>query len=210
MQPRTKRQKQVLDFVTGFIDRNGHKPSYQQIALHLGVSSRGGVQRHIEALESQGLLTRYRENGRFGLELGLQKIVTDQVCGVELMEVEENGTGFAESDRSVITIPRFLIGDLAPDEVFALRVPDDSMLGRQICEDDIVVLHRRSYARRGEVVLARTDQDKLHFGLYNQLGRETEIKPANEEYGPFTFSADEIRVEGAMLGLLRFSDAFPQ
>ena len=28
----TKRQKQVLDFIAGFIDENGYCPSYEEIA----------------------------------------------------------------------------------------------------------------------------------------------------------------------------------
>jgi len=32
MQPRTKRQKEVLEFVTQYIEKHGYEPSYQQIA----------------------------------------------------------------------------------------------------------------------------------------------------------------------------------
>lgn len=204
MQPRTKRQKEVLDYVTRFIDRNGHKPSYQQIARHLGVSSRGGVQRHIAALESQGLIARRRENGRFGIELPMQKIATDQVCAVEMIELEGDGESFAVFNRSLITVPRYLIGELPPGEIFALKTPDDRMIERHICEDDIIFFERRSYARRSEIIAAKTGNDRMLFGLYHQRGSETEIRPANPEHETAIFPADEITVEGVMRGLMRF------
>jgi repressor LexA len=56
MQPRTRRQKEVLDFIKRYIEKHGYEPSYQQIARHLGVSSKAGIARHIESLENQGFL----------------------------------------------------------------------------------------------------------------------------------------------------------
>ncbi len=207
VQPRTKRQKEVLDYVTRFIDRNGHKPSYQQIARHLGVSSRAGVQRHIAALESQGLISRRRDNGSFGIELQLQKLVTDKVCDVELVETADGEERPAIVHQNTLTVPRNLIGDIAPDEVFAYRVADDSMTGRHICEGDIVLLEKRSYARRGEVVLAHTEDQRTLLGQYYNHGLETEIRPAAEGYDPIILPADEIIVQGVVRGLIRFHSA---
>jgi len=207
VQPRTKRQKEVLDYVTRFIDRNGHKPSYQQIARHLGVSSRAGVQRHIAALESQGLISRRRDNGSFGIELQLQKLVTDKVCDVELVETADGEERPAIVHQNTLTVPRNLIGDIAPDEVFAYRVADDSMTGRHICEGDIVLLEKRSYARRGEVVLAHTEDQRMLLGQYYNHGLETEIRPAAEGYDTIILPADEITVQGVVRGLIRFHSA---
>ena len=204
MHPRTKRQKEVLDYITSFIDRNGHEPSYQQIARHLGVSSRAGIQRHIAALEEQGLLARRRDNGGFGIDLPLKKIVSDLVCGIELIEVNKDESEPTVATRSVITLSRDLIGWLSPDEVFAFRCVDDSLTDRHICEDDIVILEKRSYARRGSVVLIKTADEHFRLGLYYQQGPETEIRPANSEYEPIVVPADEISVQGVMRGLLRY------
>lgn len=210
MQPRTKRQKEVLDYVTRFIDRNGHRPSYQQIARHLGVTSRGGIQRHIAALESQGLISRRRENGSFGIELPMQKIATDQVCSVEMIELAEGDGGFTVSGRSVIAVPRYLVGDIPAGEVFAIRTPDDRLNERHICEGDILLFEKRNYARRSSVVAATTDRGQMLIGLYNQRGAETEICPANSHYEPIVFPADEISVEGVMRGLMRLTAVLPQ
>jgi len=203
--PRTKRQKEVLDYVTRFIERNGHKPSYQQIAMHLGVSSRAGIQRHIEALESQGLITRRRVNGSFGIELGVEKIVTDRICSVDVIEAGEDGRLDPKAKRQALTIPRVMIGELEPDLVFAFRVPDDSMVDEQICEGDLVLFEARSYARRGQVVIAETEAGQILLGRYHQRGSETEITPAHRGATAFVLPADEVTVRGVFLGLMRSS-----
>ena len=61
MQPRTQRQKEILDYIQRFIERHGYEPSYAQIARHFGVSSKATIAKHIAALESRGLLSRRSE-----------------------------------------------------------------------------------------------------------------------------------------------------
>ncbi|MGB7210361.1 MAG: transcriptional repressor LexA [Pyrinomonadaceae bacterium] len=203
MQPRTKRQKDVLDFITRYVTRNGYEPSYQQIARQLGVSSKSGIARHIEALETQGLISRRRDNGSFGLELHFTKVDSESVCKIELIEVSEQTVNASEFTRSNIAVPNFLIGSMSPDEVFAFKAPDDSMIDKNICEADIVLFERRSYARRGDIVAALANNKQMLLSQYFQTGSETELRPANPNYESVIFSADRVVVQGIMRGMLR-------
>lgn len=203
MQPRTKRQKEVLDYIVRFVERNGYGPSYQRIAHQLGVSSKGGVQRHIIALENQGLIARKRENGSFRIELCLKTAGLDSVCLVEMIEPTPAENGEPGFHRSMTTLPKNLIGSLMPDEVIAYRAIGDAMAERQIEEGDIVLLEKRSYGRRGEVTLVLARGKEMILGLYYQMGGETEIRPANADQDAHVFSADEVEVQGVMRGLLR-------
>ena len=54
----TKRQKQVLDFIAGFVDENGYCPSYEEIAQGLELASLATVHKHISALETKSYLKR--------------------------------------------------------------------------------------------------------------------------------------------------------
>ncbi len=203
MQPRTKRQKDVLDFITRYVTRNGYEPSYQQIARQLGVSSKAGIARHIEALETQGLISRRRENGSFGLELHMQNVSSDAVCKIEFFDLPPDCRAGGMWQRSELAIPTFMLGALSPDDVFAFKTPDDSMADKHICEDDIVLLERRSYARRGEIVVVMADNNRMLLGQFFQQGTETEIRPANPDYETVIFRADRVVVQGIMRGMLR-------
>lgn len=202
MQPRTRRQKEVLDFITRYVSRNGHEPSYQLIARQLGVTAKSGIARHIEALESQGLISRRRENGSFGLRLHSQNIVSDSVCKIEFFDSPAID-GPAESRMSSeLVIPVFMLGSLSPDEVFAFKAIDDSMVDKQISEADIVLLERRSYARSGDVVVAETSDKKMALGQFFHIGIEIEIRPGNSEYETAIFPADNVTILGLMRGML--------
>ena len=54
----TKRQKQILDFITEFIDREGYSPSMEEIADHFQFASLNAVFKHLESLSKRGFLRR--------------------------------------------------------------------------------------------------------------------------------------------------------
>ena len=54
----TKRQKQILDFLSEFIESNGYSPSMEEIAEHFHFASLNAVFKHLEALERRGHLHR--------------------------------------------------------------------------------------------------------------------------------------------------------
>jgi repressor LexA len=56
MQARTRRQKEILSYITEFIENRGYEPSYQQIAKHFQIASKSAIAKHIAALEEQGLI----------------------------------------------------------------------------------------------------------------------------------------------------------
>jgi repressor LexA len=43
----TKRQKEVLDFIAGFVEENGYSPSYEELAQGLHLASLATVPKHI-------------------------------------------------------------------------------------------------------------------------------------------------------------------
>ncbi|MBI1939973.1 MAG: transcriptional repressor LexA [Acidobacteria bacterium] len=54
----TRRQKQVLDFLVGFINRRGYSPSFEEIGASLKLSSLATVHKHLQTLEKKGFIRR--------------------------------------------------------------------------------------------------------------------------------------------------------
>ena len=44
----TKKQKQILDFITQFIQTNEYAPSYREIAEYFGLSSTATIHEHVK------------------------------------------------------------------------------------------------------------------------------------------------------------------
>lgn len=54
----TKKQKQLLNFVTEFTEKNNYSPSYREIAANMGLSSVASVAEHVENLVSIGAIRK--------------------------------------------------------------------------------------------------------------------------------------------------------
>src|SRR5277367_506226 len=60
----TRRQKEVIDFLSNFTQKNGYSPSYEEIASGLGLTSLATVHKHITNLQNKGLLQRAHNRSR--------------------------------------------------------------------------------------------------------------------------------------------------
>src|SRR3954447_2886924 len=60
----TPRQKELLDFLIGFIETNGYSPSYEEIALGLKLASLATVHKHISSLEKKSYIHRSHNQSR--------------------------------------------------------------------------------------------------------------------------------------------------
>lgn len=203
MQPQTRRQKQVLDIITRYIKDRGHKPSYQQIARDLGVASKAGIAKHIQALEAQGLLMRYNEDGKFNLVLRPEEHMSKAVCEIEWLDVPKNEDQAEEWENEPLFVPQFMIGYQDESRIRAFRAPNDSMVDEQICEGDVVLIEKRAYARDGDIVVAVIPNKRAVLKQYFRDGAKVELRPANPKYESIILSADKVEVYGTFHSLLR-------
>jgi repressor LexA len=204
MLPRTQRQKEILDYITRFIERHGYEPSYAQIARHFGVSSKATIAKHIAALERRGLISRRDTDGAFNLAVKVEEAPTDAICEVPLLGRIAAGAPLdAVVDGEPISIPRFLLGRVRPERVYALRVAGDSMIDEHICDGDIALIENRTEARDGEIVVALIDGARATLKRLFRFGPEVELRPANSQLAPMRLPASRVRVQGIFRGLLR-------
>jgi len=207
MLPRTQRQKEILDYITSFLERHGYVPSYTQIARQFGVKSRATIAKHIAALEKRGLITREHEDG-FALNIKVEDTSSDSLCEVKLLGRIAAGAPLEVVDyEERIPVPRFLLGRVSPDRVYALRVKGDSMIDEHICDGDIALIENRTDARDGEIVVALLiDENQATLKRLYRRGANIELQPANSQLQPLTLPASQVRVQGIFRGLLRPSN----
>jgi repressor LexA len=206
MQPRTQRQKEIFDYISHFIERHGYEPSYAQIARHFQISSKATIAKHIEALEKRGLLSREHTNGSFALRVQFEDVATDATCDVPLLGRVAAGApleAFTDAAAQTVTVPRFLLGRVRPEQVYALKVTGDSMIDEHICDGDIALIENRVEARDGEIVVALVDGQRATLKRLFRFGREVELRPANSQLEPIRLPAYQVQVQGIFRGLLR-------
>ena len=203
MQPRTRRQREVLDYITHFIEDKGYEPSYQQIARHFRIASKSAIAKHISALEQQGLLSRQRENGSFGLQLKSKENISDSVYEIPWLQLNIDNDKENEFAEEPLYVSQFLLGHLLPDRVFAFTARNDALLDEQIREGDIVLVEKRPYARDGDIVVAVNEGKSVLMKKYYRVGADIELRAANSNYSSTLVAADKISIKGIIRGVLR-------
>ena len=201
MRPRTRRQREIFDYISDFLEKNGHEPSYAQIAKFFGRRSKSTVAKHIEALEEQGLLRREKVNGHFRIDLGPSKSDEDAVCKVEWLRLPEGSSNrIMEND---VFIPKFMIGITPPHTLRALIVPSNAMLGSNIEMGDIAIVEKKSFAREGLCVAATVPGNDVILSRFSRNGGNIDFVPDNDSYDTLSFTANEVEIQGVFRGLLR-------
>ena len=77
-----KRQRQIVDFLSQFIQKNGFSPTLSEIAEAIGVSSLATVHEHLQALMKKNIIKKY-EGAVRGIEL-IDKTVSANLTSIEL------------------------------------------------------------------------------------------------------------------------------
>ena len=199
MPTQTRRQREVLDLITRYIEKNGHRPSYQAIALRLGLRSRAGIARIVHDLESQGLLTRRREDGHFYIDVSAAE------SGV-LIEWIENHTEDVKSEpwqNQPLSLPAFMIGEYAPESIRAFRVTDDAMAADGIYEDDIALIELREFARDRQIIGAVINETDTVLRRYHRAGADIELSTGAAGGEVISVAANNVEIIGIYRGLIR-------
>ncbi len=195
----TKRQKQILDFVTRFIDEEGYSPSLSEIGQHFGLSSVATVHKHIDNLRKKGLV-RKSWNANRSLEL------THAALGIKAVRLPLVGRVSAGQpiealeQREVIAVPEDMVGR---GETFVLQVQGESMIDEQIRDGDYVIAEKRQRPQNGSVVVALIDGEEATLKKFYKEGSVVRLQPANPAMKPLTLPADRVRVQGGVTGILR-------
>ena len=83
----TKRQKEVLNYLVGFINKNGYSPSFEEIARALKLTSLATVHKHLSTLEKKGYIRRGYNQSRSIEVVQLPKPIREQVLDRHVVEL---------------------------------------------------------------------------------------------------------------------------
>lgn len=195
MDPLTKRQKQILDYLQVFIEDNGYAPSYREIAEHFDLSSVATVAEHIDALTIKGYLQREANEAR---SLQLTPTWEDETFEIPLMGVIAAGSPIqAIRTKETIDIPRDMMGP----KVFALKVRGNSMIEDGIFDGDYVIIEQAETAKNGDIVVALIDRDNVTLKRFYKEKDRIRLQPANSSMKPIY--SKNVVIQGKVKGIIR-------
>ncbi|MBI5083949.1 MAG: transcriptional repressor LexA [Acidobacteria bacterium] len=205
----TPRQKEVLDFLVEYTERQGYSPSFDEIARGLQLASLATVHKHITALEQKGYLKRrYNESRSIEVSADYRMAERERVHGVSSApaEVPLLGRIAAGAPVEAVASPETLnFADFAKSaETYALQVKGDSMIEDHICSGDFVLVERTPNVRDGEIVVALVDgMETTLKRFYREPEGMVRLQPANSSMEPIRVSGDRLELQGRVLAVLR-------
>ncbi len=199
--PLTKRQKEILDFIHDFIDQHGYAPSFEEIATSFGYSSLATVHEHLSNLERKGYIRKSYNESR-----SIEMVPEDgTVPAVELPLLGRVAAGLpieAVQDQESLAVPREMVRP--GKDNFVLRVEGNSMIDEQIRDGDYIVVSSQPTASDGDVVVALLGGDSVTVKrLYREPGNRIRLQPANSAMAPIVVDAEDVAVQGVVVGLIR-------
>jgi len=197
----TKRQRQILDYVESFIEAYGYSPSFEEIAEHFGYSSLATVHEHLSNLEQKGFLRKNYNKSR-SLEVVRAEMGT---LALELPLLGSVAAGLPiealRDDDATVAVPH----DMVPKgNNYVLRVKGDSMVDEQIRDGDYIIVNSRQTAEPGEMVVALVGGESATVKkFYRERDGRIRLQPANPTMQPMYFRADEVQIQGIVVGVIR-------
>ena len=199
MQPLTKRQREILDYLNEFIEEHGYAPSLEEIGRRFGLSSLATVHKHLSNLQDKGFIRRAWNRSR-SVELVPTRVGARAIDLPLLGYVAAGAPIEAVVSNETVNVPEELAG---AGDTYALRVRGDSMIDEQIRDGDLVVVEDRQTAQNGEMVIALLDgTDVTLKKFYREKGR-IRLQPANDAVAPIIVPARAVQVRGVVVGVLR-------
>jgi repressor LexA len=201
------RQRQILGFLTKYVDSHGYPPTVREIGEAVGLASPSTVHAHLANLERAGLLRRDPTKPR-AIELRREpKAPAVQAADVHKLplvgEVAAGGPLLAEENiEDYLAVPEPLSRG---GEEFLLRVKGDSMVNAGILDGDIAVVERRQDARNGDIVVALAGEDEAADEatlkrFFREDGR-VRLQPENDALEPIY--AQHVQILGKVIGVFR-------
>ena len=164
--PLTKRQREILNYLTTYSEQNGFAPSFEEIAENFNYNSLATVHEHLTNLERKGYIKRsYNESRAIEILPSEATPARDRAAAArrgrgrhadrgDRAQRDDHGARDASSGAAATTT--------------CSRVRGNSMVDEQIRDGDFVVVNERQRADNGEMVIAHAQR---------QLGDGQEVLP---------------------------------
>ena len=223
----TRKQRELLLFIHDRMSQGDIAPSFEEMKEALGLKSKSGVHRLINALVERGYLERLPHRAR-ALEVrklpegtkvaandttaaarvtrAIQSVASEAAAMFQMIPLHGKiaaGTPIEaiRDETTTIEVPPALLG--RNGEHYALTIQGDSMIKAGINDGDTVVIRRADSANNGDIVVALVDGEEATLKRFRRSGSKIILEPENDAYEPRVLDPDRVQVQGHLVGLMR-------
>lgn len=197
------KERQVLDFITQYMQRNGFAPTLREIAEGLNVNAVSTIHEHLQSLAYKGFIKKTP-----GFERGLE-IVTQNKKKVEnetAIELPVLGFIAAGAPLEPHTDPNFYVSVSAAmlsgkRAGYILQVKGTSMIDEGILDGDFVVIQHQQEAQNGDIVVAILPNGLATLKKIFYEKERVRLEPANSTMTPIFTT--QVKIQGKVVAVYR-------
>ncbi len=200
-------RQRILGFIGKFLNERGYAPTVRDIARGCNISTPSVVQYHLNMLEQQGHIRRDPEVFRSIQLVGRRREAPSRVpllgaiAAGRPIPVPTPDTWTNVPEETLQLTEEVTQGK---KDVYALKVKGTSMIDAFVDDGDVVLLQQTGKVEDGEMaaVWLKLEQEVTLKKVYHEGGR-IRLQPANREMKPMYYQADDVEIQGKVIGVLR-------
>lgn len=195
----TKRQRQILDFITEFLNEKGFAPSLREIGDNFDLNSPATIHTHLENLRQKGFLKTSYNEAR-SIELVKTKVNWAEAIELPLIGLITAGEPIeAVEEKETIGVPADFVANSANS--YVLKVKGESMIEDGILSGDFVIVERNPSPSNGDVVVALLNNAYVTLKKFYRETNRIRLQPANSLMKPI-YAKDPL-IQGVVKGVIR-------
>lgn len=197
-----EKQRQIIDFISQFIQKYSFAPSLRDIAEAMNLHSLATVHEHIQTLVKKGVLKKSGRGKNRHLDI-VDKRLSNMDSGVQLPIL-----GFIAAGKPIepFSDPNAFLG-IAPSMIsgkkraYVLQVRGESMIDEGILDGDYVVVEERQEVRNGDIVVALLENGLATLKKFFKEATRVRLEPANAQMAPIY--ATKVQIQGKVIAVVR-------
>lgn len=207
MKELTAKQKELLDYIEDFLEREAMAPTVYEIAEHFGIKT-STVFAHLRSLQRKKELTRSSKARSITLNRPRRKnLFLSLSLPVPLLGRINAGLPCDNNEykEGEIFVSRALLDRKKAEKAFALRVQGESMRDLGIYDSDIVIVKQTGSGdiKNNDIVVAMVNNETAVKSYFSAPGNIVELRPANASFNSQFYPASEVTIQGKVIGLHR-------
>ncbi|MFA7230113.1 MAG: transcriptional repressor LexA [Victivallaceae bacterium] len=205
MKALTEKQKNILNFIEDFQDKEEMAPTVYEIAEFFKIKT-STVFAHLKALQRKKQLARSGKARSISLQRSSRKLkhmsfaLPIPLLGRINAGLPAESLEYKEGD---ILVSASLINESDADKVFALKVHGESMRDLGILDGDIVIVKQEENIHAGDIVVALVQDETTVKSFFPLKGGKIELRPANKEFASQIHPAAGVKIQGKVIALQR-------
>jgi len=197
------KERQILEFISQFIQRHGYAPTLGEIADAIGVTAVSTVHEHLSGLEKKGFIKK-----KPGIERSIELVENTFKTGQSESSIDLPVLGYiaAGSPLEPYTDPNLYV-QVSPTMInakkpaYILQVKGTSMKDEGILDGDYVVVQHQNDAQNGDIVVALLPNNLATLKRIYFEKERIRLEPANSSMPPIFTT--HVRIQGKVVGVIR-------